>query len=155
MHIVHCHQISIHTLLLHVFLTTFRWKETPEIEIGDWDWTTLQMQKNLLVVCSRCFFASTWYFSSLIKGFRTQCKPGPSGTSSTSSKQTFGSVDIRKIIQCQIHQMITHLRDHLISLPVLQVRVLHSKTYSFFQTSRIKMGGRFHQSAVFRGSYVL
>jgi len=30
--------ISIDDLVLYVFFTTFRWKETKEIEIGDWDW---------------------------------------------------------------------------------------------------------------------
>jgi len=37
-------QISIDGVILWVSFTTFRWKETKEIEIGDLDEMTLQMQ---------------------------------------------------------------------------------------------------------------
>jgi len=37
-------QISIDNLVLYVSFVTFRWKETTEIEIGDWEQTTLQSQ---------------------------------------------------------------------------------------------------------------
>ena len=37
-------RISIDNLVLYVSFATFRWKETKEIEIGDWDLTTLHMQ---------------------------------------------------------------------------------------------------------------
>ena len=37
-------QFSIEDVVLYVSFTTFRWKETKEIGIGDWDSMTLQMQ---------------------------------------------------------------------------------------------------------------
>ena len=37
-------QSSIDYLVLYVFFATFRWQETNQIEIGEWDRKTLQMQ---------------------------------------------------------------------------------------------------------------
>ena len=37
-------QTLIDDLVLYVSFATFRWKETNEIEIGVWDWRTLQVQ---------------------------------------------------------------------------------------------------------------
>ena len=36
-------QISIDHLVVQVSFATFRWNETNEIDIGDWDWNRLQM----------------------------------------------------------------------------------------------------------------
>jgi len=41
-------QITIDALVLYVSFTTFRWKETKEIEIGDY--VTLQMQEAVHVI---------------------------------------------------------------------------------------------------------
>ena len=42
-------EIAIDDLVLWVSFTTFRSNETKEIEIGDWDWMTLQVQQAVSV----------------------------------------------------------------------------------------------------------
>jgi len=42
-------QISIDHLVLDVSFTTFRWKETKDFEIGDWDYMILQMQQVVFI----------------------------------------------------------------------------------------------------------
>jgi len=45
-------QISIDNLVLYISFTTFLWKETMEIEIGYWDYMTIQMLYYGVVSCA-------------------------------------------------------------------------------------------------------
>ena len=59
-------QISIHDLVLQVSFTTFRWKETEEIEMGDWDWVVIANARGCIsILVHTCMCKFEHYFAHI------------------------------------------------------------------------------------------